>query len=192
MDFNRIIKGMIRAIRLDKAFYNEVEQDTSYNRDALAVVVIAALATGLGGLVRELLQLRILAAVLGFIVAAALIIAVFFIWVFIAHFVGTKFFKGQGDRGEVQRALGFAFAPQILNLLAFIPCLGGLIGLAAWVLTIVTGFIAVRESLDQDNTNAALTIIVSGVIGFIVQAAILAVFAALGLGAAAITGAFNQ
>ena len=35
MDFNRIFNGMIRAMRLDKTFFEEVEHDTSYNQDAL-------------------------------------------------------------------------------------------------------------------------------------------------------------
>jgi len=192
MDWNRIIKGMIRAIKLDKAFYNEVEKDTSYSQDALVVVVLVSVIGALGALVGALIRGQILAAILGFIVAAVIAVAGFYVWVFIAHYVGTRFFKGQGDRGELQRAMGFAYSPQILNLLGFIPCLGAIISLVAWALTIVAGFIAVRESLDQDNTNAALTVVVSAVIVFLITAAITAVFAALGFGISAMTGALNQ
>jgi hypothetical protein len=142
--------------------------------------------------VGALIRGQILAAILGFIVAAVIAVAGFYVWVFIAHYVGTRFFKGQGDRSELQRAMGFAYSPQILNLLAFIPCLGAIISLVAWVLTIVAGFIAVRESLDQDNTNAALTVVVSAVIVFLITAAITAAFAALGFGISAMTGALNQ
>ena len=51
MDFNRILQGMIRAARLDKSFYEEVEHDTSYDQDALVVVLIAALAGAVGALI---------------------------------------------------------------------------------------------------------------------------------------------
>jgi hypothetical protein len=188
MDFNRIINGMIRAIRLDKDFYEEVEHDTSYSQDALVVVLLVSLIGAVGTFLGMLLHGRILQAIVGFVFAALVVLVGFYIWVFVAHFIGTQFFKGQGDRGEVQRALGFAYSPQILNLLSFIPCLGWLISLIAWVLTIATGFVAIRQSLDQDNTNAALTMIVSAIVVFLITAIMTAILAALGFAGAAITG----
>jgi hypothetical protein len=192
MDFNRIVNGMIRAIKLDKDFYEEVEHDTSYSQDALIVVLLVSLIGGVGTFLGMLLHGRILQAIVGFIFAALLVLVGFFIWVYVAHFVGTRFFKGQGDRGEVQRALGFAYSPQILNLLSFIPCVGWLISLIAWVLTIATGFVAIRQSLDQDNTNAALTMIVSAIAVFLITAIVTAILAALGFAGAAITGGLGQ
>ncbi len=100
------------------------------------------------------------------IVGLVLAVLGYFVWVFVAHWVGTSFFKGTGDRGEVQRAFGFAYAPQILDILGFIPCVGGLVALVAWIWSIVCGFVAIRQSLDQDNTNAALTMIVSAIVVF--------------------------
>ena len=87
----------------------------------------------------------------------------------------------------MQRAFGFAYAPQILNILSFIPCVGGLISLVAWIWSVVAGFVAIRQSLDQDNTNAALTVIVSAVVVFVVIAVLSGIFAAMGLGVAAVT-----
>jgi Yip1 domain len=192
VDFNRIINGMLRAIRLDKEFYEEVEHDPSYSRDALVVVVAVSLIGAIGSFLSLIMHGRILQAIVGFILGVLLVLVGFFIWVFVAHWVGTSLFKGQGDRGEVQRALGFAYSPQILNVFSFIPCVGWLISLIAWVLTIVTGFIAIRQSLDQDNTNAALTMIVSAVVVFIITAIITAIFAALGFAGAAITGGLSS
>lgn len=192
MDFNRILSGMIRAARLDKAFYEEVEHDQSYSQDALAVVVLVSALGALGGFLNSLFAgAGILAAILGLILGLALAIGGYYLWVFVAQYVGTRFFKGTGDFGEVQRALGFAYAPQALNLLAAIPCVGALVGIVAWLWSIATGFIAVRQSLDQDDTNAALTVIVSAIVVFIVTAVISAIFAGLGVGVAALTGSFN-
>src|SRR5690606_15215617 len=109
-----------------------------------------------------------------------------YLWVFIAQYIGTRFFKGTGDFGEVQRAFGFAYAPQVLNILSAIPCVGWLIGIVAWLWSIATGFVAIRQSLDQDDTNAALTVVVSAIVVFLILAIIGAVFAALGIGVAAI------
>lgn len=192
MDFNRIWNGMLRAMRLDKDFFEEVEHDTSYNQDALWVVIIVSIIGAIGSFLGSLFLGRSIgSAIGGMIVSLILAIAGYFIWVFVAHWIGTALFKGTGDRGEVQRAFGFAYSPQVLNILSFIPCVGGLISLAAWIWSVVAGFIAIRQSLDQDNTNAALTVIVSAIVVFVITAVISGIFAAMGLGVAAVSGAFS-
>jgi hypothetical protein len=192
MDFNRIINGMLRAIRLDKTFFEEVEHDTSYNQDALGVVLLVAVIGSIGSFLGALISgAGALAAIGGLIVGLLLAIAGYYLWVFVAHWIGTSFFKGTGDRGEVQRALGFAYAPQVLNVLSFIPCVGVIIALAAWIWSIAAAFVAIRQSLDQDDTNAALTVIISGIAVMIVVFVISAIFAAIGIGAAAVTGALG-
>jgi hypothetical protein len=87
-------------------------------------------------------------------------------------FVGTSFFNGQATLEEMLRVIGFAFAPQVLSIF---PCFGWIIG-AIW--SVIAGFIAVRQGLDLDNTNACLTIIV----GFIVYAIGFFTLGLLGLG----------
>jgi hypothetical protein len=193
MDFNRIINGMLRAMRLDKTFFEEVEHDPSYNQDALGVVILVSLIGSIGGFLGALVSgAGIIAAIGGLIVGLVLAILGYYLWVFVAHWIGTQFFKGIGDRGEVQRALGFAYAPQALNILAFIPCIGAIIALVAWIWSIAAAFIAVRQSLDQDNTNAALTVVISGIAIMIFIGLISAIFAGLGFGVAALTGAFGR
>lgn len=194
MDFNRMIAGMIRAARLDKTFYEEVEHDASYDREALGVVLLVSLIGAFGGFLSALFfsDGGFVAAVLGLIVGLLIAVAGYFLWSFVAHFVGTRLFKGTGDFGEVRRALGFSYAPQVLNVLSFIPCVGWLISIVAWLWSIATGFIAIRQSLDQDDTNAALTIIVSAIVTFVVTAIVSGIFAALGVGVAAVTGALGQ
>jgi hypothetical protein len=192
MDFNRMINGMVRAIRLDTSFYEEVEHDPSYNQDALGVVILVSVVGAIGSFLGSLIGGRgFISALFGLIVGVVLAIVWYYFWVYIAHFIGTRFFKGTGDRGEVQRAFGFAYSPQILGILAFIPCVGGLIAIVAWLWSIVCGFVAIRQSLDQDNANAALTVIISGVVVFIISAIVTAILGGLGLGVAALTGAFN-
>jgi hypothetical protein len=192
MDFNRILRGIIRAARLDKSFYEEVEHDPSYSQDALIVVLLASLLGALGSLIAGIAARSVVAAVGGFLLQAVLGVGGYYLWVFVAHYVGTRFFKGQGDFGEVQRALGFAYAPRLLNVLSFVTCLNVIVGIVAWIWSIATGFLAIRQSLDQDDTNAILTMIVSAVVVFVITFAITAIFGIfLGAGAA-ITGALSQ
>ena len=193
MDFNRILNGMIRAARLDKEFYEEVEHDPSYSQDALAVVILVSAIGAVGAFLGAIFSgINIIYALLGLIVSLALAVGGYYLWVYVAQFVGTRFFKGTGDFGEVQRAFGFAYAPQALNLLAAIPCVGGLISIVAWLWSIAAGFIAIRQSLDQDDTNAILTAIVSGIVVFVVTALIRAIFGGLGWGVASLAGALGQ
>jgi hypothetical protein len=192
MDFDRIINGMIRAARLDRNFYATVEKDTSYTQDALVVVILVSLVGALGGFLGMLFAGQVVRAFGSFIFQAVWGVAAFFLWVFLVQLVGTRLFKGIGDFGEVQRCLGFAYAPQILNIFSFIPCLGPLVGLIAWVWSLVAGFVAIRQSLDQDNTNAALTMIVSGIIVIVAWAIIGAIMAAIGIAGAALGGAFSR
>jgi hypothetical protein len=193
MDFNRIINGMLRALRLDKTFFEEVEHDPSYNQDALGVVILVAAIGSIGSFLGALFSgAGILAAIGGLIIGLVLAIAGYYLWVFVAHFIGTQFFKGTADRGEVQRALGFAYAPQALNFLGFIPCLGGIIVFVAWIWSIAAAFVAIRQSLDQDDVNAGLTVVISGIAVMIVVGIISAIFAGLGFGVAALTGALGS
>ncbi len=183
-----MINGTIRAARLDVPFYEEVEHDPSYDRDALGLVILVSLVGALGSFLSSLFAGEILGAILGFIIAAIMGVFSYYLWAYLVHFIGTSMFKGTGDRGEVLRCLGFAYAPRLLNILSFVPCLGPLVGLIAWVWSMATGFVAVRQSMDLDNTNAALTVIISAVIVIVITLILGLIFAAIGIAGAAVTG----
>jgi len=186
MDFNRVINGMIRAVRLDRAFYKEVEADTSYTQDAWAVVILVSLISALGQFLGALVGgAGVGRAILSFVWGAVWGVIGFYIWVMLVTYIGTRMFKGTGDAGEVQRTLGFAYSPQVLGILGIIPCLGWIAALAGWIWSLVAGYIAIKEALDQDDTNAILTIVVSGIIVMVAGAIIGGV---IGIGSAVTAG----
>ena len=192
MDFNRILAGMIRAARFDKEFYEEVEHDTSYAQDAVAVVILAVLAGGIGSFLGGLFGgIGLLGSIGSLIWGIVVAVLSYLLWVFVAQYVGTRFFKGTGDFGEVQRAFGFAYAPQVLNIFSFIPCVGGIISLVAWLWSIGTGFFAIRQSLDQDDTNAILTMVVSFLVILVATIALGIVGGLLGFAGSAVSGLFR-
>jgi hypothetical protein len=192
VDFNRILNGMIRAARFDKDFYEEVEHDTSYGTDALVVVILAALSGGIGSFFGGLIGHAGFLGSLGSLIFGIITSLVsYFVWVFVAHFVGTRFFKGQGDFGEVQRAFGFSYAPHVLDFLRFIPCIGWIIPLVTWLWSIATAFVAIRQSLDQDDTNAVLTMVVAFIVVLLVTIVLGIIAGIFGFAGAAITGAFR-
>jgi hypothetical protein len=182
---------MIRAARLDVALYNEVEADTNATSQALTVVVITAVCAGIGVALGALIAGRPGLAAGGLIGAIVTQLIGWAVWSYIMFFVGTRMFHGTATYGELLRTLGFAYSPGVLLILSFIPLLGGVIGLVVAIWRIIAGFIGVREALDLDTGNT-IAVIVVGIIAYIVVLAILGiVLGALGLGAAALTGAFN-
>jgi hypothetical protein len=160
---------MIGAARLDPETYEEVERDESATNQALLIVVLAAVAAGIGSLGGGIVGLifGIVAALVGWVVYA-----------FVAYWVGTNWFKGpetSATPGELLRTLGFASTPRLLLALAFVPVLGLLIILAVFIWTLITTVIAIRQALDFDTGKAILTAIVSWIPLFLVQLVIAAI-----------------
>jgi hypothetical protein len=179
---------MLRAARLDIGLYNEVEADLNATNQALTVVVITALAGGIGAALGSAIAGQpsgVVGGLIGGIIAELL---GWLVWSWVMYFVGTRFFGGTATYGELLRTLGFAYSPGVLLILRFIPVLGGLITLIVFIWRILTGFIAVREALDIDSGKTVATIII-GFIGYIIVVAIVAtILGVIGFGAAALTG----
>ncbi len=174
---------MMRAARLDVKLYEEVEADLTATNQALLVVVIVALAQGIG----SALGGNGVGSLVGGIVMALVGWA---IWSFVAYIVGTRLFKGTATYGEVLRTTGFGYTPGILGILSFVPLLGGLAVLVGSIWSLVAGFIGLRQALDLDTGNTLATVVISLIVMLIVMALLLAVILVpLGIGAALLGGA---
>lgn len=168
-----MINRIIGVLKLDVNTYEEIEADESATGQAAIVVSIVAIIGGLiGGGITAALGGSFIGSFLSTLLNAYI---GWLVWAAVTYFVGTKFFGGQATMGEMLRVLGFAQAPGILRI---IPVCGGFIG---WIWSIATGFIAVRQGLDVDNTKAIITIVIGWVAVFIVSLIIGAILSALGL-----------
>ena len=87
------------------------------------------------------------------------------VWAGLTMWIGTQFFGGTTNFGEMLRVLGFAQAPRAL---AFIPFLGFVAAIWAFVASVI----AIREGHDFTTGKAIGTTIV-GWIGWIIVTAIL-------------------
>jgi hypothetical protein len=181
MDFAAMFNRVLRAAMLDVNLYEEVEADTSLTQEALMVVILVSVASGIGSFLAGLIGGDIGAAVLGLVLAVVMGVVGYYIWAYITYFVGTSLFGGTADVGELLRTLGYASGPRVLGVLAFIPCLGPLAGLAGAIWALVTGVVAVRQALDFDTGKAVLTVIIGWVIVFIIT---MVVGGVVGVGAA--------
>jgi hypothetical protein len=179
---------MIRAARLETGLYNEVEADIGATAQALTVVVIAAVASGIGAAIGGVLANRPSGVAGGLIGGVLTELVGWAVWSYVMYFVGTRVFHGTASYGELLRTLGFAYSPGVLLIFRFIPIIGGLLVLVVGIWRIVAGFIAIREALDLDSGRTLATIVV-GIIAYIVVFAIVGLLlATLGLSAAVLTG----
>jgi hypothetical protein len=154
---------MVRAARLDRAVYEEVENDRTATGQALAVVVLVSVATGLG--------LR--AGVQGLIVGLVAGVIAWALWAALVYWIGVKMLpepETRADWGELARTLGFANSPGVLRVLGILPVLGELVFVVTGVWTLVATVIAVRQALDYRSLPRAAAVCF---IGWIAQLAVL-------------------
>lgn len=165
---------MIRAARLESALYEEVESDTSATGQALLVVVLAAIANGIGsiGMAGEPgFFAQVIAAILGWI-----------IWAFLTLIIGTKLLpqeNTEADMGQMLRTIGFASSPGMLRVLGLIRPFYSLISFVISVWMLVAMVVAVRQALDYTSTGRAVLVCV---IGWIVYLLFLMMFGKLLVG----------
>ena len=166
-----MIKRMIGAAKLDIAIYEEVEADTSATRQAMAVVVLVALATGIGTLGSG--------GPVGLVVGIVAGLGLWALWAWITYFVGTTLLKTaetEANWGQLARTLAFAQSPGVLKVFGFFPVLGPLVFAIASIWQLVAMVIAIRQALDYTSTWRAVGV---AVIGFIPYAIVSGVVYAL-------------
>ncbi len=154
-----MIKRMIGAAKLDIAIYEEVEADTSATRQAMVVVVLVALATGIGTFGSG--------GPAGLVVGIVAGLGLWALWAWITYFVGTTLLKTaetEANWGQLARTLAFAQSPGVLKVFGFIPVLGPLVFAIASIWQLVAMVIAIRQALDYTSTWRAVGV---AVIGFI-------------------------
>jgi hypothetical protein len=158
-----LFERMMRAARLDVNLYEEVEADLSATSQAATVVAIVAICTGIGAALVHIMAGNTGAAIGGFIGGLIQAFVGWVAWAYITYFIGTSIFKGQATPGEMLRTIGFAQSPGVLNILLFVPILGGIIGLVVGIWSLVAAVIALRQGLDISTGQAIIT----ALIGFI-------------------------
>ena len=168
----QLLDRMIRAARLDAKIYTEVEADVNATRQALLIVLLYSICSGIGFGFADLLTLgteyffiRMFTVLVGALVF-------WLLWSRLIYFIGTTLFRGPkapwrsiATYGELLRSIGFAATPGVLMIFAFIPFpLGGIITVVAAVWMFTATVIAVRQALDFSTGRAISSCVVAGAI----------------------------
>ena len=163
---------LIGALSLDAPIYEEIEADRSANGQALGVVLLSSLATGIGA--RGFGEIT-----LGAIAFYAIIALLgWMAWALVAFEVGYRLMplpQTRADVGELLRTTGFATTPGLLRVFGIMPgaTLPVFLGTSVWML--IAMVIAVRQSLEYTSTGRAVAVCLLG------WGLALAIFIVLGL-----------
>jgi hypothetical protein len=166
----QLVDRMIRAARFDASLYIEVETDVTATRQALLIVLLYGICSGIGFGFADLLSLGTEYFLVRMFTVLVGAIVFWLIWSRIIYFVGTKLFMGPktpwrsiASYGELLRSIGFSATPGILLIFAFVPFpVGGIISVVAAVWMFVASVIAVRQALDFTTGRAVGTCLVAG------------------------------
>jgi hypothetical protein len=160
------MERVIGAAKLSTATYEEVENDRGATMQAMSVVVLSAVAAGIGGAGR--------AGARGFVMGAIAALIGWYIWAFLTWLIGTKMLatpETNADIGQLLRTTGFSAGPGMLRALGGIPVAGSLILLVSSIWMLAAMIVAVRQALDYRGTGRAVAVCL---IGFLVNVAIIA------------------
>jgi len=157
----QLLDGMIRAAKLDVSFYEKVEADQGFFRQAMAVVVLSSIAAGIGSVGQD--------GVRGIFSGTIAALSSWYIWAYLTYCIGTKVLaepQTKADLGELLRTIGFASSPGILRIFCILPGDWGLtVSLVAEVWMLFAFVVAVRQALDYSSTIRAMVVCT---IGFII------------------------
>ena len=126
---------VVGAMKLDPSAFEDVERDVTAIGQSVGVIVLAAVAAGIGNIYWGGLT--------GIVRGAFMSVIGFLIWSLTIWLVGTKLMPEpatKADYPETFRVLGFAAAPGLASVITIIPILGYFLMLLIFLWQIGTFF----------------------------------------------------
>lgn len=168
---DRLTERLKGVLRLQGATFEEIEADPRALVEALVVVALVAIAALIGSIGNEggegFLN-GITGALVGWLVFSALCYA-----------IGMRFFANPESRSswpEMLRVLGYAEAPNLLAIVAFIPLVGGLLAGIGSLWALLAAILGIRQALEVPYPRAALVAIVAWVARLAIQLLVALIF----------------
>ena len=146
-----MLRVAVRAALFDRTVFREIGEDPQDMFRALGVVLVAAVAFGLG--IRTFFDSGpspgdLLETNLTMFIAMSTIVTGWAIWTALVWVLGTKLFGGKASYRGLLRALGLCYAPMVFWLFVNIPEIGPLLSMWAHIWVLAVGVLAVRQAQD--------------------------------------------
>ena len=158
------LRRVTGAALLDSRVYEEVEADRGATGQAAAVVVLSAVAGGIGLLGLDSANAP---SLVGGVVSS---LAGWIAWAMLTYLIGTRLLperQTRADAGELLRTIAFASAPGLLRVLGIVPVAGLVLYAAASIWMLVAMIVAVRQALDYTSTFRAFAVVLIGWLFFV-------------------------
>jgi hypothetical protein len=161
---------MVGAMKLDVNTFEEIERDPSAITQAVAVILITSVASGIGNIYYGGLTGifgGLIGSLLGFLAWAGLVFA-----------IGTKVMPDPATKADFQetfRVVAFAASPGVFLVVGIIPLIGWLFRLPIAIWMFIAMVVAVRQVLDYSDTAKALLVCVLGFIAYVFFSLVLSV-----------------
>jgi hypothetical protein len=186
-----LTERIIGAFTFRSGVYKEVEKDTTFTSTAWLLVIVIAFLEQLGSNASDNLGNWLIGTVVGTIFA----VIGFAVGAFIINWVGRTVFNADVTFNQLVRTLGLAYVWHIVGvvgaLTAFsdtLTCLLAPAFFVAWIMGLISWFVATKEALDLESVQTIATVILGWIAGAVIAAIAGFVLVALGLTAAALGG----
>ena len=161
-DIGNLVARAGRVLRMDRSVFREVTGDPLATGQALLIVIVLALASGVTGVIDPNQPgpplLRFVAEVISFLVGWSLIV--------LLALVAGRALKGQGDFTRTFRTITFAQVPEVITWLKIIPQVGSLFEIAGTLMVLVATWLALQEALHLSKWRTLFIPVVALLVAF--------------------------
>jgi hypothetical protein len=182
---------IIGAFMFRREVYKEVEEDTSFTTTAWLLVIVVAFLNQLGSSTHDNLVNWLIGAVVGTVFA----VIGFAIGAFVINWVGRTVFNADVTFNELVRCLGLAYVWNIVGVVGVLSnfsdalvCLFAPVAVIAWILGLISWFVAAKEALDLEWVQTIATVILGWIAWFVVTVIAAFVLGLMGLTVAVLGG----
>ena len=181
---------LVGVFKLNADTFEDIEADQSATSQAALIVFVVALLAGVGAYINtsgainlgsavgsmEAYDVSLSASTLSpmgaFVNEFVGAFVAWLLWSFLTFLIAGKLFGGDTNMGEMLRTIGFAQAPRLLSLFAFIPCIGFVLAAGGWIMALIGTVLAIQRSADLDAFKSfgavVLSFIAVGIVHFFV------------------------
>lgn len=151
-----------QALTLNKRLYQSAQRRQTALRDALTIVVLAALSRAVADILISLLnRLELPALIIIVLLSIFSVIVGYYFWTFTIWKAGQWLKFNPPSYRALLCPIGFAYAPQMLNFIIVIPLLGRVVDLILAIWTLSAVILAVSQRMRITRLQAAFISILS-------------------------------
>jgi hypothetical protein len=150
------------ALTLSADTYEDVEHHKDALPQALALVVLSSIATGMGSVQPE--------SAAAFLPGTLFALVGWVVWSSVVYVIGTRLLpqpQTEADVGQLMRTTGFASAPGLFGIAGLVPVVGPVLLFAVSVWMAAAMLMAVRQALDFTSIWRALGVVVIGWVAYL-------------------------